>query len=162
MSKNLKYLKNGVADESGKIYGGTSVWFYKRIDGEIYLLFQKRASSVHNGGFYDASAGGHIDEGESPLNCAIRETKEEIGANVLPEDLEFLMSYVVGSKLCYLYISDRSNKNDNFTLDPEEVESIKWVPLSELDKFWEDNIKPHLRVDWLHYNVLKYALTNLG
>ena len=41
-------------------------------------------------GFLDATVGGHVGKGESYLDAAIRETKEETGILVAPSDLVFI------------------------------------------------------------------------
>lgn len=52
------------------------------VDDEEKFLLQKRSTAVPNyAGFWDASAGGHIDEGESPETAAYRELQEELGVN---------------------------------------------------------------------------------
>jgi len=45
-------------------------------DREVLLL--KRPDDVHQGGFW-SFPGGKVDEGETPLNAAVREFKEETG-----------------------------------------------------------------------------------
>ncbi len=151
---------SGLPDKSGSICLGACVWFWKKLDGKVYLLAQKRAASVHNGGFYDASAGGHVDSGEEVLTAALRETKEEIGVSLVPEELEFLCAYRVSDKIAFFYLSDRTGKDDNFTLDPEEVESVEWVPLDGLEAFRQTKIKPSFRKDKFHFDLLKESLGN--
>jgi 8-oxo-dGTP pyrophosphatase MutT (NUDIX family) len=34
--------------------------------------------------------GGHIDEGETPLECVLRESREELGLELKPGDVEFV------------------------------------------------------------------------
>jgi 8-oxo-dGTP pyrophosphatase MutT (NUDIX family) len=41
-------------------------------------------------GLWDISAGGHNDSGETPLESAVREMKEEIGLEVNPGQLEYI------------------------------------------------------------------------
>ena len=49
----------------------------RHTDGE-YLLMQ-RDSRKHYGGMWEATAGGSALQGEKPLDCAIRELREETG-----------------------------------------------------------------------------------
>ena len=55
------------------------------VDGKILLM--KRQNSGCDDGMYSLPSG-HIEEGEDPLEGAVRETLEEIG--ILVTDLEFL------------------------------------------------------------------------
>lgn len=136
---------NGLPSPTGALHGNANVWFYKKSGDEFYLLFQKRAALVHNGGTFDTTAGGHIDRGETPLNAAIRETREEIGIALNPSELYFLFGFNSGSSIFSIYLSDRTNKDDHFTLNPDEVEELKWVALSDYDDFVDKNAKPPLR-----------------
>ncbi|MBQ8996791.1 NUDIX domain-containing protein [Candidatus Saccharibacteria bacterium] len=151
-------LPNGAPSPKGELRFGACVWFYKQENGKIQLLAQKRAKTVHNGGFYDASAGGHVDLGEDVLTAALRETKEELGVTLSPDELEFLCAYRVADKIVYFYLSDRTGKNDVFSLDPEEVESVKWVALEDLETFRKTKIKPNFRGDKFQFDLLKESL----
>ena len=141
------FLPNGAPAESGSLTSGACVLLYKIEHGQIQICFQKRAEGISNGGYYDFSAGGHIDRGETPLAAAIREAKEEIGLVLSPDELIYLASWRIpdGSKIIHLYLSDRSNKNDTFALFPEEVESLEWIALEDLDTFIESKVKPPMR-----------------
>ncbi|MEK7562515.1 MAG: NUDIX domain-containing protein [Patescibacteria group bacterium] len=55
-------------------------------DGKVLLL--RRFNTGYEDGRYSLPAG-HVDEGESFSQCAIREAKEEIGINLMPENLKF-------------------------------------------------------------------------
>lgn len=151
---------NGLPADDGELRFGACVWLYKKVDGKVYILAQKRAKTVHNGGFYDASAGGHVDLGEDVLTAALRETKEELGVTLSPDELEFLCAYRVADKIVYFYLSDRTDKDDTFTLDPEEVEAVEWVALDDLETFRKTKIKPNFRKDKFHFDLLKEYLGN--
>ena len=51
-------------------------------DGEIFLLLEKRAEGIDDPGEI-SFPGGHMEEGETPIEAARRETFEELG---IPED----------------------------------------------------------------------------
>lgn len=51
------------------------------------LMFKRSENKKKFPGFWSIP-GGHIDEGEDPLQCAIREIKEETGITVQPEDIK--------------------------------------------------------------------------
>ena len=149
---------NGLPEQTGELRFGACIWLYKKLDGEVFILAQKRAKTVHNGGFYDASAGGHVDLGEDPVTAALREAREEIGLHLQPADLEFLCAYRAGDKIVNFYLADWTGRPDAFTLDPEEVESVEWVPLKALDTFCATKIKPGFRENKFHFDLLKESL----
>ena len=116
--------------------------------------------NVQNGGFYDASAGGHIDEGEDPLAAALRETREEIGLNLSPDDLKFVCTYATDKKYISVYIADRTGKDDALTLNKDEVDLVEWITLEEFDMFVRARVKPPLRELVPHLPVLRYYIEN--
>lgn len=65
------------------------------VDGQIHILFEKRAHTLRNQPNEVSFPGGKIEEGESPQEAAFRETIEEL---LIPEDnLEIIqeMDYLV-------------------------------------------------------------------
>lgn len=56
-------------------------------DGRV--LLQRRSTQKENWpGYWDVSTAGHVSAGETPVEAAIRETFEEIGLRITPEELE--------------------------------------------------------------------------
>ena len=154
----IYFNRLGIPDPNGPLEGGAGVWLVKREDDKISILFQKRSENVQNGGFYDASAGGHIDEGEDSLSAALRETREEIGLELSPEELSFVCTYATDKKYISVYISDRTGKDDVLTLNKEEVELVEWITLEEFDMFVRARVKPPLRELVPHLPVLRYYI----
>lgn len=153
-------IKNPTSPLDKQIEGGVCLWLVKRVDGELYVLFQKRALSVTNGGLFDASAGGHIDAGEDALAAVLRETKEELGLSFKDSDLRFLFSFMTDNRFISVYLSDRTQKDDQFTLDSAEVDSVEWIALKDLDSFAKKFVKPSLLEKSLHLENLKFYLTH--
>ena len=102
--------------------------------------------------------GGTIKEGETPLECAIREVGEETGYT----DLEFVCEvpkinhhYYAFNKDKYfniectgIFFKLKSDKNDNQNLDEDEVFDVEWV-----DK---DTILSEIK-DELHSKTFEYV-----
>lgn len=154
------YDKLGNSTAEGPLEGGACIWLVKREEDKIYILFQKRAQEITNGGYYDASAGGHIDKGEDPLTAARREMREEIGLEISPDDLKFVCTYATDKKYITVYISDRTGRNDELVLNHSEVESVEWVSLEDFDLFVRARVKPPLRELVPHLPVLRYYIEN--
>ncbi|MBR3318895.1 NUDIX domain-containing protein [Candidatus Saccharibacteria bacterium] len=151
----------GQPDPNGSLEGGACIWFVKHEDDKTLVLFQKRSENIQFGGFYDASTGGHIDEGEDPLTAALREAREEIGMDLNPEELRLVCSYATDRKYITVYLSDRTGKNDELKLNPEEVEQVEWIALDDLDMFIRARVKPPLRELVPHLPVLRYYIDNI-
>jgi 8-oxo-dGTP diphosphatase len=60
------------------IYGAAGVVFVLRAD-DTRVMLQKRSAFAHEGGTWSC-AGGALDLGETPLEGALREASEEVGA----------------------------------------------------------------------------------
>lgn len=103
------------------------------------LLLQRRAWHLKSfPGRWDQSVGGHVDEGETYLQAAIREAEEEIGVTglTLREEFKHFANdlEVTGVKrrfnMLYSTVYDGT-----VTPNPEEVTEVKWVASDELEQW---------------------------
>ena len=154
---------NSPAGSSGSVAaspGNANVWFFRRTDSEPEILFQKRSKFVDgNPGKYDVSAGGHIDPSETPLEGALRETREELGVDLSPSDLKELCVFDSG-KIFHVFAVDWTGKSDAFSPDPKEVESVTWVPLSRVNDFVATKAKKPLQKNFAQLALLKMKILN--
>ena len=74
-------------------------------DGQKILL-HLRQNTGYQDGKWDTAASGHVEQGESAKQAAIRECKEEVGIDVKAHDLEFahLMHHFSESDRTYYHI----------------------------------------------------------
>ena len=150
-------LNNPETNNSDKIVGVAVVFLYRKNgDGEIELLWQKRADTIDRyPGDYDISAGGHINLGESVVEGAIRETKEEIGVDITADDLKFVtMRPFNKNRFAWVFAVDWTGKSDIFHFDDHEVSEVKWVLRSETDDFRKKYAKAPLKNDRLTFLCL--------
>ena len=95
------------------------------------LLLQKRAAAKDiQPGKWDTSVGGHLAVGESYPSAAVRETREELGLAIGPDDLEPLHEYVGSSEVETEHVrSFRVRSEGPFTAPPEEIAELRfWTP----------------------------------
>lgn len=109
-----------------------------KIDKEYYILFQKRAATIRQGGDICFPGGKYEQSDKSFKHTALRETQEELG--ISKKDIKILGqldTYVapIGA-LIEPYVA-RINKKaiKNMTIDRAEVEKTILIPL----KFFKDN-----------------------
>lgn len=122
-------IVRGTKTEQGKNIM-LSVIFIRNEDGEY--LIQK--TSKEKGNRY-SSTGGHVIHGEDGLTTIGRELKEELNIEVSSENIKYIATFKYPSKACIfnVYLLKQSKRIiDQIQLQEEEVESIKWMKVSEI------------------------------
>ena len=76
---------------------------------------------------------GHMEEGETEIETALREVKEEVGLDV-EIDLEkrYTLNYIIRDeidKTTVLYIA--KTKNEEIVMQENEIENAKWCSFEE-------------------------------
>ncbi|MBB3452577.1 isopentenyldiphosphate isomerase [Rhizobium sp. BK313] len=102
------------------------------------IVLQKRSQYVdHYPGAFTISVLCHIDAGESSMDSARREIKEELGLNPDGYEIDFLFSYRRDAILSPTYIDKHFNDIyiargtfcfEDISIDKGEVESVELVP----------------------------------
>lgn len=101
--------------------------FIKNSDGKF--LIQKR--SLKKGGKF-AFTGGHPKAGETSSQGIITEIKEEIGLNVIPEELKLFYSDSDDEVFFDLYFIKKDFDISKLVLQKEEVDSVQWLSIDEI------------------------------
>lgn len=150
-------LNNPEENESSEIVGVAVVFLYRILSGgTIELLWQRRSDKIDRyPGDYDISAGGHVNLGESVVEAAIRETREEIGAEINGNELRLVTERRFNrNRFAWIYVVDWTDKPENFHFDDEEVSEVRWVPYDETEKFRLKYAKAPLKNDKLTFALL--------
>jgi 8-oxo-dGTP pyrophosphatase MutT (NUDIX family) len=107
--------------------------------GEPEILFIERAEREDDPWSGQmAFPGGRVDEGETDLQAAVRETSEEVGLHLTFGDYLGHFQEVQGrkgGKMLPFYISPHVfyyTGDENFRLDLDEVAEAMWIPLRHL------------------------------
>jgi len=105
--------------------------------GEVFV--QLRSMNKDNSpGLWDTSAAGHVDSGESYLDCAVRELAEELGVHTTPESLTYIASLPPEARngfeftRIYTTISDQ-----HLVLQADEIDDGCWLSSSKLQAWIE-------------------------
>lgn len=99
----------------------------------LALLFTVRAAGLRRHANEIAFPGGRLEAGETVLDAALRETFEEVGLTVAPEDvLGTLSDHPSPAGYVATPVVARVPWPQPVTLDPGEVAEVFTVPLAEL------------------------------
>jgi isopentenyl-diphosphate delta-isomerase len=137
------------AHEKGVLHRAFSVFI---LNQKNQLLLQQRAlHKYHSGGLWTNTCCSHPRDGETNLEAAHRRLQEEMGMNA-PAPLEKLLDFVyraefdnnmIEHELDHVFVGQ---SEDEPKINPEEVESYKWMDLDELKADIENN--PEIYTAW--------------
>ena len=114
------------------IYFMTVEILVRHTDGD-YLLMKRDSGKPAFGGYYEATAGGAAQKGETPLEAAKRELREETGIST--DHLDPIASMPYMRMLNYQYLCITDCKKDSVTLQEGETVGYKWVSEDEFIAF---------------------------
>lgn len=100
-------------------------------DNKLFLIFEVRSKKLKSQPGDICFPGGKIEEGEEPIETALRETYEELGLKDLKvvTELDLLVKYnniIIHSFLCIV------NNINELKINEDEVEEVIYVSLEDL------------------------------
>ncbi len=108
---------------------------------EDKILLMKRSQSVINGGLY-AFAGGGVDGSETLIDATIRESLEELGIAIQPQDLNFVHTMHVktetNGEYIGFYFQTSTWTGEPSIMEPDKCDELAW--------FTHDNL-PHPMIE---------------
>lgn len=106
------------------------------------ILLQLRQNTGYMDGQYDLSASGHLEPGESLEDCAIRETKEETGIDLRPEDVKlvFVCHEYEENYVRNIFAAELPEGSEPKICEPDKNGGFKWVKIGEFPA----NIRPFI------------------
>lgn len=118
------------------------VWLVRYREGRPQVLLQKRSLEKDSWpGCYDISSAGHIPAGVDFIPSALREMQEELGVSAKPQDLVFCGNRTINADGVFhgKPFHDRQYSRvfalrldrEDFTLQKEEIDSVRWMDLEE-------------------------------
>ena len=130
-----------------------AVYMVFRKNGKILML--RRANTGYEDGMYSLPAG-HIDGNETLRTAAVRETQEETGVVIAPEDLAFELVMHRNGDREYLdfFFSIKDWRGEPHNSEPHKCDDLSWFPITELP----ENTIPYVR-EAIHdiENGVRYA-----
>ena len=97
------------------------------------ILLARRCNTGWQDGNYSLPSG-HVDPNETIIQALIRETQEEIGITLKPE--ETALVHVMHRMNIYIdfYFTCENWQGDPDNLEPAKCDDLKWFPLNDLPK----------------------------
>lgn len=89
---------------------------------------------------WDVSVGGSVVAGESSREAAEREAAEELGLRISLEGVRPAITISFKEGFDDNYVVVRDVKDEEITLQPEEVQAYKWVDEAEILQMIEDGL----------------------
>ena len=110
-------------------------------NGKVLLVYEK------NRNFWGFPKG-HVENGETEIETALREVKEEVGLDVdIDVEKRYTLNYIIRNeidKTTVLYIA--KPKNEKLVVQENEIENVKWCDFKEaLNTLTFDNWKELFR-----------------
>ncbi|MBU1149131.1 NUDIX domain-containing protein [Patescibacteria group bacterium] len=145
--------------QQGLLHQEVHVWIFKP-NGEI--LFQKRSMSKDTyPGLLDASAGGHVEQGESYQQAALKELTEETGIEAQESDLKVItkmrrqsfdkITKMTNNTFRAVYAYRFDETKDKLVLEEGKALSLEWWPISTIlaiPKEQRPKFIPSMFSDW--------------
>ena len=139
------------AHEDGNFHRTAHVWI---INDKNELLLQKRsASKKTHPNCWDISGAGHIKAGESVVDGAIRELKEELGVEVEEKDLQYIVTIKStknpkNMEFQYVYLLNCNKEIEEYIFEDNEVSEVKYVTIEEMELIKEHNDSNYTFCNW--------------
>lgn len=137
-SKTGKIKPREEVHRDGDWHKSVHVWI---VNDNAEVLLQKRSPNKDSHpNMWDISSVGHLVAGDDSLSGALREIKEELGVEVLPEQLSLIGTRKKASKPKKTFINNEfsdvyllrwSLPLTQLHIQEEEVSAVKYVPLGE-------------------------------
>ena len=160
----------GEAHRNGWFHPTVHVWFYTPAPA---LLLQKRSLTKETyPGFWDVSVAGHVTAGESILEGALREVKEEIGLDIQEADLTPLDirkntnrfdNGIIDCEFQHVFLVKLETAVSQLQIQETEVDAVRLFSFDELQicmlqKHPTYNIVP---ADMRYYQFVKDAVLKI-
>ena len=129
------------AHQKGWFHPTVHIWFYTNTPS---LLLQKRGFSKQTyPGFWDVSVAGHVSAGETILEGALREVKEEIGLDIKQTDLRLLdvrkntnrfENGIIDCEFQHVFLAKLDTDVSALKIQEAEVDAVRLFSFEELQQ----------------------------
>lgn len=135
-----------MTDTSDRLLVKVAVYFLLIKENKILLL--RRYNTGWRDGSYTPPAG-HLEKGETIVECMSREAFEEVGINVKPDDLKVvhIVHQCMDSDYIDFYLTAKEWQGEPYLKEPEKADDVQWFSLDHLP----ENLLPNVRAALKQY-----------
>lgn len=135
--ENLNYKKGRKELVDGEYRLSCFIWV---INSNNQILLQQRpATTKKMPNMWGTTAGGAL-AGETSLEGALRELKEELGINATKEELEFIGSNKRINDYVEVWLCKKDVNLEELHLETTEVQDVKWFSIDEFETMLNNGI----------------------
>ena len=122
-------------------------------DKDEILLQQRLATAKKMPNMWGTTAGG-AQAGDTSLQGAMRELKEELGITVNEKEMTFIGSYKRINDFVEVWLCNKNINTNELVLQQDEVQDTKWVSIEEFKNMVDNGtgIKSGFEIFELYYN----------
>lgn len=137
-----KTMVKGTPMKKGEYHLSVSVWIQN--DAGDYLVSQRVPTKIAPNMW--ETTGGAAISGEDSLSAALRETKEELGVTLYPENGRVLKSYTYphssgdGAAYIDVWLFRQNIDIETVVLQKEETCDVKWASKEQIKQMMDQNI----------------------
>lgn len=138
-NRNLvgKTIKRGTKIPEGMYHIVVTVWLRNK-DGK-FLMSKRSRDKRWCPGMWEAT-GGAVDAGESSLDGAVREVREELGIRLNPKDGKLIKTMQSEEMKDFydVWLFDVDDEIEDLILQKSEVSEARFMTMVEIDKLWQE------------------------
>lgn len=145
-----------IAHREGILHRTSHVWLLRKRNDNIEILLQRRSKDKDSfPDCFDISSAGHIKAGDSFIDSAVRELKEELGVEINSEQLidcgnrrfrfegDFHGYLFKDNQVSKIFVLWLDLEEDKFSFIDQEVSEVKWIEFYACYGMVKDNLIKH-------------------
>ncbi len=145
-NKTGKTKRRSLVHKDGDWHKAVYIWIVN--DKNEILLQQRSPNKDSYPNMWDISSAGHLTAGDDSVTGAIREIKEELGIDIIANQLKLIgirqkrsqvSDSFINAEFNDVYLLRLSLDLNKITLQPDEVSAVKYVPLDEFKRMIKTN-----------------------
>lgn len=122
--------------DKGMFHMGADIWI---INDDKKILVQKRSKYKKLEPNVWAMTGGSVIYGETPTQTIVREAKEELGIDLIPEELKQITEFKTQNVWVKTFILKQNLDISQMIFSEDEVADAKWLTWNEIDDLVKDD-----------------------